>query len=103
MSKKAFDRIAEGLRESLAVARGERKPAKWHMPAEIDVRAIRARLGMTQEDFAAAFGFTTNQIRDWEQNRSRPLGGVRAYLLLIDTDPGTVRRLLKHRAARKAA
>jgi len=103
MSKRAFDRISEGLRESLAIARGERKPAKWHMPAEIDVRAIRMRLRMTQDDFAAAFGFTTNQIKDWEQNRSRPLGGVRAYLLLIDTDPATVRKLLKSRTARKAA
>lgn len=28
MSKKAFDKIAEGIREAIAVARGEKKPAK---------------------------------------------------------------------------
>ena len=27
--KKAFDKIADGLREALSVARGEAKPAKW--------------------------------------------------------------------------
>jgi hypothetical protein len=33
MSKKAFDQIMEGLTEALAVARGEAKPAKLHVPA----------------------------------------------------------------------
>jgi len=31
MSKKAFDKIAEGLREALSVARGEAKPARLHI------------------------------------------------------------------------
>jgi hypothetical protein len=38
---KAFDKIAEGLNEALTVARGQTKPLKMHIPAEIDVRAIR--------------------------------------------------------------
>ncbi|MCM5554518.1 DNA-binding transcriptional regulator [Pleomorphomonas sp. NRK KF1] len=94
MSKKAFDKISEGLTEALAIARGEASPAKLHVPAEINVRAIRRAIGMSQDDFASAFGFSVNQIRDWEQGRSRPLGGVRAYLLLIKSCPDDVRKLL---------
>lgn len=45
MSKQVFDQIAEGLNEALAVARGEAEPYKLHVPAEIDVKAIRARTG----------------------------------------------------------
>jgi hypothetical protein len=41
-----------------AIARGEEKPAKLFVPPEIDVRAIRAKLQLSQEDFASAFGFT---------------------------------------------
>ena len=33
---------------------------------EISVREIRKKLGLSQDDFAAEFGFTINQIRDWE-------------------------------------
>jgi putative transcriptional regulator len=100
MSRKAFARIAEGLNEVLAIARGEAKPAKL----EIDVRAIRRKLGFSQEDFAALFGFTLNQIKDWEKGRSRPLGGVRAYLMLIATKPQAVVALLQSiRGRRKAA
>ena len=103
MSKKAFEKIAEGLSEALAIARGEAKPAKLHMPPEIDVSSIRAKLRLSQEDFATLFGFTLNQIRDWEQGRSRPLGGVRAYLMIIDRDPKGVLRLLRSVVGRKAA
>jgi putative transcriptional regulator len=95
MSKKAFDKIAEGLNEALAVARGELKPAKLHVPPEFNVRATRNKLHLSQEDFAAVFGFTMNQIRDWEQGRSRPLGGVRAYLMIIDRHPDSVMNLLR--------
>jgi putative transcriptional regulator len=95
MSKRAFDKIAEGLREAIAVARGEEKPAKLFVPPELDVRVIRARVRLSQEDFASAFGFTVHQIRQWEQGRSRPLGAVRAYLMIIDRDPKRVLELLR--------
>jgi putative transcriptional regulator len=101
MSKKAFDRIAAGLNEALAVARGTAKPSKLHVPSEIDVRAIRSKLKLSQDDFAAEFGFTINQIRDWEQGRTRPLGALRAYLMIIGRNPQAVIELL--RASRKKA
>jgi putative transcriptional regulator len=94
MTKAAFDKIAEGLTEVLAIARGEAQPARLHVPPEIDVRAIRAKAHMSQDRFASAYGFTVHQIRQWEQGRSRPLGAVRAYLMLIARDPRTVLALL---------
>ena len=98
MSKKAFDKINEGLTEALAVARGKAKPAKLHVPAEIDIRSIRSKLYLSQDGFASRFGFSINQIKDWEQGRSRPLGGVRAYLLIIDRNPQAVLELLRESA-----
>jgi putative transcriptional regulator len=95
MTRKAFDKIMEGLNEALAVARGEAKPAKLHVPPEINVRDIRGKLHLSQEDFASVFGFTINQIKDWEQGRARPLGGVRAYLMIIDRDPKAVIKILQ--------
>jgi putative transcriptional regulator len=95
MGSKAFNKIAEGLSEVLAIARGEAKPASLYIPAEIDVKSIRSKLDLSQDEFAALFGFTVNQIKDWEQGRSRPLGGVRAYLTIIDRDPTSVLGLLR--------
>lgn len=94
MSKKAFDKIAAGLTDAIAIARGEAKPARLYVPAEIDVRSLRKKLGLSQEDFAAHFGFTLNQIRNWEQERSRPIGGERAYLMMIEANPSGVLDIL---------
>jgi putative transcriptional regulator len=101
MSKRAFDKIAEGLAEAIAVARGEAKPARLFIPPEIDVRAIRQKVGMSQDDFASAFGFSLTQIRDWEQSRSRPLGGLRAYLTIIELDPVRVLKILREMAEKR--
>jgi putative transcriptional regulator len=38
MTKKAFDQIAEGLNEVLGIVRGTAKPAKLHVPSEINAR-----------------------------------------------------------------
>ncbi len=95
MSKKAYEKIAAGLDEALLIARGEALPARLHVPPEIDIKSIRARLKLSQEGFAVAFGFTINQVKDWEQGRSQPIGGVRAYIMLIGTNPDEVRALLR--------
>lgn len=55
---------------------------------------------MSQEEYASAFGFTINQIRDWEQGRTRPGGGLGAYLTMIDAEPEKVRDLLVAARAR---
>ena len=103
MGRKAFDKVAEGLNEALAIARGVAKPARLYIPAEIDIKAIRTKLSLSQGDFAARFGFTVNQIKDWEQGRSRPLGGVRAYLMIIERDPTLVLDLLRSASGKRAA
>ncbi len=95
MTKKAFDKIAEGLIEALAVAKGEAEPARLYVPAELDVRAIRRKIGLSQEAFASAFGFTSSQIKQWEQGRHRPLGAARAYLLVIAQNPSMVLEMLR--------
>jgi putative transcriptional regulator len=103
MTKKAFDKIAAGLNDAIAIARGEIKPARLHVPAELDVKAIRKKVGLSQEAFAYSFGFTAEQIRSWEQSRSRPIGGLRAYLMMIDRDHRGVLRILESTRKVKAA
>jgi transcriptional regulator with XRE-family HTH domain len=57
---------------------------------------------MSQEAFASAFGFTVHQVRQWEQGRNRPLGAMRAYLMLIDHDAAAVLASLRKDVGRHA-
>ena len=62
------------------------------------VKALRQRLGMTQVQFAEAFGLPVSTLRDWEQHRSTPDAPARALLRAIDREPETMRRLLARAA-----
>jgi putative transcriptional regulator len=68
-----------------------------HVPDDIDVRAIRTKLGMTQDEFAGRFGFSVNTLRHWEQGKRQPEGPTRAYLLVIDRAPKAVQKALRVR------
>jgi putative transcriptional regulator len=89
--------IIRGFEEAIAFAEGTADLSlyKVHIPAEIDVRAIRGRLGLTQQQFATRFGFSVNTLRHWEQGRRVPEGPTRAYLLVIDREPKAVEKALR--------
>jgi putative transcriptional regulator len=97
MTKKAFDKIAAGLQAAADYANGTADVSRYrvHVPSDVDVRAIRKRLGMTQERFASTFGFPITTLRDWEQGRARPDTSARAYLIVIAREPEAVERALQ--------
>jgi len=59
-----------------------------------DVRALRARLGMTQEQFARTYRLPLGTVRDWEQGRTRPDAPALALLAVIEHEPEAARRAL---------
>lgn len=64
------------LLQAVAYAKGEADTGRYrvHVPEQIDVRAIRKKLGMTQEEFAAHFGFGVNTLRHWEHGKRHARG-----------------------------
>lgn len=95
MSKRVLEDIKAGLEEAVAIAKGEMEPARIYVPASIDVRSTRKRLGLTQGQFADQFGFSLGAVRDWEQGRATPEGATRAFLLVIEREPEAVERALR--------
>jgi putative transcriptional regulator len=91
------DSIRRGLEQAVAYADGTADGTLYgvHVPEAIDVRAIRAKLGMTQDEFAGRFGFSVNTLRHWEQGKRQPEGPTRAYLLVIDRAPKAVQKALR--------
>lgn len=60
----------------------------------VDVKILRARLGISQEDFAGRYGLDVATVRNWEQGRTIPEGPAAALLQLIDRDPDKIVELL---------
>lgn len=88
--------LMEAARQAQAIARGEADADSYRitLPEDIDVRAIRKRLGLTQAVFAYRYGFPIGTLRDLEQKRARPDASTRAYLKVISLEPEAVQRAL---------
>jgi putative transcriptional regulator len=99
VNKKDFDGLMRGLREARAYARGRSLPGiKVHVRPRIDVSAIRARTGLSQEAFARRIGVSVGTLRNWEQGRRKPDGPAKVLLSLLERDPGIVERTLSKAA-----
>ena len=89
------------MEEAARIVASEIAPSRVHYPVTIpdmDVRAARQRLGMTQPVFAAKFGVALPTLRKWEQGKRRPDGPARILLRVIKREPDAVRRVLLTKA-----
>jgi putative transcriptional regulator len=91
---KTGESILRGAHQALAYAKGSREGFVAHVPEQVDVAAIRTRLGQSQGEFAARFGFKLDALQNWEQGRRRPDGAARAFLRVIEREPDAVLRAL---------
>jgi putative transcriptional regulator len=64
-------------------------------PGAVDVKAIRAKTGLSQSEFAKRYGFNVQTIQDWENSGAQPPSPVRAYLTVIDRFPDVVAKALR--------
>ena len=87
---KAFDSIRQGLKEAIAHAKHGSQGVRVHRPRPVDVRALRAKVEMTQEEFAARFGFSTATLRHWERGDRTPHGASLVLLNVIERNPRAV-------------
>jgi len=97
MSKKAFDSIMAGLQDALAYTKGDktRGRARAFDVGDLDVGKVRGKVGLSQDEFARAFGVSVGTLRNWEQRRVRPDGPARVLLTVIDRDPVSVLKALR--------
>ena len=91
---KAFESIKAGLNEALAHAGGKRTTVREHRIAPVDVRQLRADIGLTQEQFSSKFGISLPTLRHWERGNRKPQGAALVLLHVIAKEPRAVLRAL---------
>ena len=65
---------------------------EWQPWNELDCRALRKRLGLSQRLFAQRFNFPVSTLRQWEQGTRRPSGAALALLHVIAYHPAVASR-----------
>ena len=92
----AFDSIKQGLDEALEFSKGITGKAIVHEFSPVDVKNIRAQIGMSQSEFASAFGISVSTLRHWERGDRKPHGPALVLLNVIAKEPKAVLKALSH-------
>ena len=90
-----FESVQQGLTEAIALKNGHCPQAVIHQYSSLDVKSIRQKVGMTQQEFADAFGINVSTLRHWERGDRRPRGPALVLLNVVDRDPEAVLRALR--------
>ena len=85
-----FDSIKRGLQEAVEYAQGNKSGVRVHYPSGPDVKAIRNRIGMSQNEFASTIGISLQTLRYWEKGKRKPRGPSLVLLSIIEKAPDTV-------------
>ena len=92
---KSFASIKQGLQEAIVHQRGKQAGVKLHVPPAVDVKEVRRRTGLTQEQFAAKFAISVGTLRHWERGDHMPRGATLVLLNIIAKEPKAVMRALE--------
>jgi len=94
-----LDAMTEKDRHQAALSDSDAPPATEAQLARArrlpSVRALREKLNLTQEQFAARFHLPLGTVRDWEQGAHRPDKAAQVLLTVIARDPDAVARSLE--------
>ena len=111
MKKQRFGRLMESLGEVRTHVATGRFSGRISKVAD-DVRAVRERSGMTQQQFAATFGIGLGTLQKWERGERRPSGAARSLLKVMRAnlpavvaalDIASPRRMRRAKQQRRAA
>jgi putative transcriptional regulator len=98
MKAAAFDELVASVRQAGRIRRGTRRASRRFTFRPADVKAVRAKLGKSQAEFALLIGVSVATLRNWEQGRRIPEGPARALLRVAAHNPRAVVAAL-HRGA----
>lgn len=90
-----FQSIEQGLTEAIDYSQGHKLGSNSYSPTQVNVKNIRTKANMTQEEFAASFGISLGTLRHWERGDRTPRGPALVLLNIINEDPQTILEILR--------
>ena len=90
----AFESIKQGINEAIEFSKSKQNKAIVHKFTPVDVKNIRAKIGMSQNEFASAFGISVSTLRHWERGDRQPRGPALVLLNVVAKETKAVLRAL---------
>ena len=95
MDKDMFDELVASVLEMDDIVKSKKKASRQFEIPDPEVKAIRERLGVSQDKFAMILGVSKRTVENWEQGRRHPTGPARSLLRIVEADPEHALRALR--------
>lgn len=79
--------ILEGIKEIKAFKNGKADLVTRVLSEPSHPKEIRARLNLSQSEFASLMGVSVRTVQDWEQDRREPRGPAKSLLRIAEQHP----------------
>jgi len=90
MKKNDFNVLLSSIKEAGKIKNGKMKPSRAFSYSIPDIKGIRQKLHVSQNEFAHMIGVSENTIQNWEQGRRKPEGPAIALLRVTENNPKAV-------------
>lgn len=94
MDNVLFEDLKQSLKEAAAIRRNELAPGRIIEVHAPNAKAIRAKVGLSQSEFAQLIGVKLATLKNWEQERRTPSGAAAALLTIVEKEPDAALRAL---------
>ena len=90
MKENDFKTLLSSIKEAGKIKKGKMKPSRVFSHSIPDVKGLRQKLHVSQNEFADMIGVSENTIQNWEQGRRKPDGTAVALLRVTENNPKSV-------------
>ena len=87
MKKDHFEKLTASIREAGEIKAGRKAPSRTYEIKPPEIKTVRERLNVSQNQFALMIGVSVRTLQNWEQGRRKPEGPAKALLRIASRNP----------------
>ncbi len=90
MKDETFAKLAASIKEAGEIKAGHQTASRMYEIKPPEIRMVRERLDVSQDEFAVMIGVSIRTLQNWEQGRRQPVGPAKALLTIASRNPAAV-------------
>jgi len=90
MKKEYFEKLVASIKEAGGIKAGRKAPSRIYEINPPEIKNVREKLNVSQNEFALMIGVSVRTLQNWEQGRRKPEGPAKALLQIASKNPSAV-------------
>ncbi len=90
MKREHFEKLIASVKEAGEIKAGRRGPSRVYEVKPPEIKTVREKLNVSQNEFALMIGVSVRTLQNWEQGRRKPEGPAKALLRIASRNPRAV-------------